>query len=237
MQKKWQYDEKAMPGTDYNDEKEAVNYDGRMSGIRDIQAENQAIADWLKITGSDTVLEIGCGTGGFAIGISQQCLKVIAVDVSEAMLSLAKRQAAESGAANAEFINSGFLDIDIIKDPVDHVVTQFALHHLPDFWKMIALKKINSVLKPGGKFFLKDIVFSLNPDKYDKTIDYTLKHLKEIGGDVIAEEFEKHVKEEFSTYDWIIEEMLYRAGLDIIDADYGDNLVTTYVCVKSDEKR
>ncbi len=41
-----------------------------------------------------------------------------------------------------------------------------------------------------------------------------------------------HVKNEFSTYDWIMEGMIRRSGFHIDMAEYGAGFQTTYLCTK-----
>jgi SAM-dependent methyltransferase len=45
----------------------------------------------------------------------------------------------------------------------DFVYSRYALHHLPDFWKSVALERLHRVLAPGGVLRLWDIVYSFEP--------------------------------------------------------------------------
>ena len=76
------------------------------------------------------------------------------------MLEFARGKAQASGLDNIRFCQGGFLGCHEDKPPVDAVVTQFAMHHLPDFWKEAALRRIAKMLKPNGKLFLNDVIFS-----------------------------------------------------------------------------
>jgi putative AdoMet-dependent methyltransferase len=40
-------------------------------------------------------------------------------------------------------------------------------------------------------------------------------------------------RDEFSTYDWIMEGLIARSGFHIDDAEYGKGFQTAYVCTKS----
>jgi len=46
---------------------------------------------------------------------------------------------------------------------VDKMVTKAALHHLPDFWKSIALLETVDILKKGGKLYFFDVIFLFDP--------------------------------------------------------------------------
>nr|MBP7602308.1 class I SAM-dependent methyltransferase [Spirochaetota bacterium] len=130
------------------------------------------------------------------------------------------------------FVHAGFLGYNHDGPPPVAVVSQLALHHLPDFWKLIALTRIHDLLAPGGRFFLRDVVFAVQPAKLSSTIERTINRMRESAGEAAALDYERHVREEYSTYDWVMEEMLYRAGFTIERADYGDFFIATYLCVK-----
>ena len=228
----WQYDETIQKGTDYGSIEEVGKYDERMSRLRDLDNEIEEIFEELKLSPGQDLVEIGCGTGELSIAASGICNTVTAVDVSEVMLKYSADKAAKKGCKNINFVKAGFLDYTHQRES-DAVVSQLALHHLPDFWKLVALKRIFDMLKTGGRFFLRDVVFSIPLDKYEQKINGLLKYTAENAGEENAENFARHIKQEFSTYDWIMEEMLYRAGFYIESADYGDSFIATYVCVKT----
>ncbi len=170
----WQYDEMKHVGTDYNSEAEVENYDRRMATIRDIRSEILEIITSLDLSADAAVLEFGSGTGEFAAAVSEQCRLVYAVDISPIMLAFAEKKARSRGRGNIRFVNAGFLNYRHEGDPLDAVVTQLALHHLPDFWKQIALMKMNALLKPGGRLYLRDVVFSLKLEKYEAAVNHVL---------------------------------------------------------------
>jgi SAM-dependent methyltransferase len=120
-------------------------------------------------------------------------------------------------------------------EPLDAAVTQIALHHLPDFWKQVALINMAGMLKPGGRLFIRDLVFSLKLEKYASTIDRMLERFREAGGDGMAGKVANHIRNEYSTFDWVMEEMIYRAGFVIESADYGDYFIASYLCTRTGE--
>ncbi len=70
----------------------------------------------------------------------------------------AKQKAHAMGISNIAFSQAGFLSYEHNGYPLDLIVSNLALHHLPDFWKMIALKRIYQLLKNGGTFYLGEPV-------------------------------------------------------------------------------
>jgi ubiquinone/menaquinone biosynthesis C-methylase UbiE len=79
------------------------------------------------------------------------------------MLEYARQKAEQQGVTNIQFHHAGFLTYEHQGKPLDAVVSQLALHHLPDFWKMIALQRIFEMLESGGKFYLMDTLYSFEP--------------------------------------------------------------------------
>ncbi|HSV97977.1 MAG TPA: class I SAM-dependent methyltransferase [Spirochaetota bacterium] len=228
----WTYDEMKQVGTDYDSLERVREYDERMCALRDVSAEANAILDDLDLKNSDVLVEFGAGTGEFAIEASRRCRRVYALDVSRTMLDYARGKAERRGAGDISFVHSGFLGYTHDDTPPAAVVSQLALHHLPDFWKLVALSRVHDLLAPGGRFFMCDVVFAVQPGKAAASIGRTVERMRESAGEEAALDYERHVREEYSTYDWIMEEMLYRAGFHIERADYGDFFIATYLCLK-----
>ena len=113
----------------------------------------------------------------------------------------------------------------------DLVVSEFTLHHLPDFWKAVALSRIHNALKPGASFFLRDIVFVNMPDGSERDIgawaDFNIKN-HGFSRDSVA----THMRDEYSTFGWVIERMLTDVGFTLVSADYHAPLHGTYLLRK-----
>ena len=206
---KWQYNELIQSGVDYTSVKEVQRYDIRMGKLRDIQGEIDILVKALSPSPESTILEIGSGTGEFA-----------------------REKAKFNKVGNIEFYNAGFLTFEHAGEKFDHVYSQLALHHLPDFWKQIALNKIYTLLKSGGKFFLKDVVYPSDIEDYDTFFQKVIKEVEESVGPNYTKEYYEHISKEFSTLDWIMEKLLTDAGFIISHSSLENRLMATYVCTK-----
>jgi putative AdoMet-dependent methyltransferase len=226
----WQYDEFEQVGTDYNDLAQVQAYDERHSQFRDVEKECQTILDVLKLSPDARLIEFGTGTGAFAIAAARCHAKVYAVDVSQLMLEYAAKKADDAGVNNISFHHRGFLTYAQQDQPVDAIVTAMAFHHLPDFWKGLALGRMYKMLKSGGKLYVHDVIFSETNTR--KNIAGWIDHLAETGGAQLGEEVAAHVREEYSTFDWIMEGLLTRAGFVIKDIQVNQGVISTYQCVK-----
>ena len=226
----WHYDEIVQVGTDYSDEAEVAEYDSRMEKLRDIREEICEIITFLGPEQRKTVLEIGTGTGNFAIAASGYYDEVIAIDISQAMLGYAGKKAPYI--KNIKFLQGGFLTYRHEGEPLDAVVTELALHHLPDFWKQVALLRISQMLRPGGKLYLMDVVYSFDISDYEGAINrYIEESEKNVGSDT-AQQIADHIQKEYSTFGWIMEGMIKKAGFDINSAEYRAGFIAKYLCTK-----
>jgi ubiquinone/menaquinone biosynthesis C-methylase UbiE len=170
------------------------------------------------------------GTGTFAIQAALRCEKVYAVDVSQAMIDYAKTKAERAGVSNIVFCHCGFLNFEHDDLSPDFITTTFAFYHLPDFWKGIALHRIYDLLKPGGQFFIHDGI--IKKHNAIENIASLIEKLAEAGGDFLQHDAEGHFREEYSTYDWIMDELLSRAGFKIKSKHVQDGVIGTYYCTK-----
>lgn len=227
----WQYDEFKQVGTDYGSKTEVEIYDSRHADFRDIEAESIKVLDMLAVKTGDMLLDFGSGTGTFAIQAAKRCAMVHAVDVSQVMIEHAKAKAVRAGASNIIFHHAGFLSYEHQDSLADAIVTTFAFHHLPDFWKGIALKRMNSMLKPNGLLYIHDVILedanSLN------NIQALIDKLEKDGGERLREDAERHFSDEYSTYDWVIDGLLSRTGFLIKSRQIEGGVLGTYLCAKS----
>ncbi|HNQ35806.1 MAG TPA: class I SAM-dependent methyltransferase [bacterium] len=228
----WLYDEAKTAGVDYADPARVEEYDRRHGKFRDYRKEAEAIVKAIGIRPEDTVIDLGSGTGAFALNAAPYCRTLYAVDVSPVMLDYARRKAERAGLTNVVFRPGGFLTYEHRGPAADALVSSAVLHHLPDFWKLIGLRRAARMLKTGGRFFLFDVVFPIGLADCKKRLDDWVRAFAEKAGPEMAAEAEVHLRDEYSTYDRVLEEFLVQAGFRIDSAKYEDFLAT-YLCTRT----
>ncbi|MFO1111967.1 MAG: class I SAM-dependent methyltransferase [Bradyrhizobium sp.] len=176
------------------------------------------------------VADIGCGNGVLACEAAAMGAEVDAIDISPAMLALADILARDRKVKiRTQF--AGLLSFAYQPESYDLIVSEFALHHLPDFWKAVALSRIFNALKPGANFYLRDIVFVGMPDGVERDVegwaDFSIKNHEFDRESVIT-----HMRDEYSTFAWVIERMLTDAGFQTVSVDYHAPLHATYLLRK-----
>jgi len=140
------------------DEK-AADYDGTKSD--EYRSCVSLVVDHADPARDDVVLDLGCGTGAIALRLADAAARVVGRDISDGMLAEARRKAAERGVGNVAFGPGTFRE-PAVEAPVDVVVSNFAMHHLPDGEKRDAIAGI-AELEPR-RFVLGDVMFFGDPD-------------------------------------------------------------------------
>src|SRR5215510_3339575 len=176
------------------------------------------------------VADIGCGNGVLATEAALMGADVDAIDISPAMLALAEIYAGDRKAP-VRTQSAGLLSFSYRPQSYDLIVSEFTLHHLPDFWKAVALSRIFAALKPGANFYLRDIVFVSMPDGSERSVeqwaDFNTKN-----HDFERDSVVTHMRDEYSTFGWVMERMLAEVGFTLVSADYHAPMHGTYLLQK-----
>jgi arsenite methyltransferase len=107
----------------------------------------------------ETVLDLGSGAGADVL-ISARRVgpagRAIGLDMTDEMLELARRNAADAGVANAEFLKGYLEEIPLPDESVDVVLSNCVINLAAD--KRTVLAEAARVLRPGGRFAVADVI-------------------------------------------------------------------------------
>ena len=226
----WRYNELQQIGVNFSSQAEVEAYDQKQ-GSNSPEACRELL-ERLGVGAEDRVLEFGAATGNLTIEAAKRCQHAYGVDVSLPMLEYARVKAERAGVDNVTFAHAGFLSYKHAAPPVDFVVTKFALHHLSDFWKAKALLNIASSLKVGGRLYMQDVIFSFSPQAAEREVEAWIREVTTYSGFTRAE-FEAHMRDEYSTFDWIMDELLKRTGFEILEKNVESSAYAEYLCEKT----
>jgi trans-aconitate 2-methyltransferase len=124
------------------------NWDGqtydRISGP--MQALGQAVLDRLPLTGDETVLDAGCGSGRVTEMLMRRLPRgrVIAMDMSESMIAAAR----ERLGSDADIRRVDLLELEL-DEPVDAILSTATFHWIADH--EVLFRRLHAALRPGGR--------------------------------------------------------------------------------------
>src|SRR5438445_7423546 len=150
----------------YYNERRRIGLDSAVASIYDRHDDSdlraRAALTMLGVKPGWRMADIGCGNGVLACEAALMGAEVDAIDISPAMLALAEIHARDRRAV-IRTQSAGLLSFAYQPNSYDLVVSEFTLHHLPDFWKAVALSRIHAALKPGANSYLRAIVYASMP--------------------------------------------------------------------------
>ena len=215
----WLLDEMTSIGRENLDPSHVARYDDKEDAGADTEVRLLQSAG---LRPDATVVDLGAGTGQFAIAAAAVWPRVVAVDPSPVMLSLLSEKA-RGRSVPLEIVEGGFLTYEHAGESPDLVYSRFALHHLPDFWKAIALERIRRMLRPRGILRLWDVVYHFPVDEAEDRIERWCATGSSGDGEWTRADLEEHVRDESSTFTWLLEPMIVQTGFEILDAGYSDD--------------
>lgn len=234
MSERWLLDEMAHAGDGHLDRDFVAGYDRKQGSVPGEDAEEDI--NLLRDHGlgeRSTVVDLGAGTGRFAVAAAAAFGRVVAVELSPAMLDALRERVAGGGRANVEVVRAGFLTYEHAGPAADAVHTRNALHQLPDFWKALALDRIAGFLRTGGVLRLRDLIYDFAPHEAGAAFArwFASAATDPLHG-YTAGDLAEHVRTEHSTFRWLLEPMLGAAGFEVVGADFRGSVYGAYTCVK-----
>jgi len=133
---------------------EYVKWYGEKKGSFIDKIETELAFSMISIKEGMKILDVGCGTGNFSIKLAKIGCQVTGIDVSEAMLAIARANAAEQN-LKIDFIKMDVTELKFIDNTFDAVISMAAFEFIDDITK--ALAEIFRVLKIDGQVLIGTI--------------------------------------------------------------------------------
>ncbi len=135
----------------------AKTWDANDGRIRMSTAIADAMLNVLGLSGNETVLDYGTGTGIVALRMHPLVRQVIAADSSRGMLDVLEDKLKASGATNVRTIILDLEHNEAAADDIhpDVIVSAMTLHHIADTARFAAA--LHGLLQTGGRIAIADL--------------------------------------------------------------------------------
>lgn len=110
-------------------------------------------ADLAGVRAGMKVLDVATGTGAQALAFAARGAEVTGVDLSEAMLRIARRK---SRSSNLTFLRADAATLPFPDESFDAACISFALHEMPRSVRTAVVRELSRVTRPGGTVVVVD---------------------------------------------------------------------------------
>lgn len=140
-------------------------------------AKYARIIDQLNAKPGDSLLEVGCGWGGFAQAAAQRGLRVTGITLSREQLAFAKARMEREGLTDRVSLHlQDYRDLGDL--PFDHIVSVEMIEAVGQRWWPLYFSTLARCLKPGGRIVIQSIdIEDKRFDAYSRTTDFIQQYV------------------------------------------------------------
>jgi ubiquinone/menaquinone biosynthesis C-methylase UbiE len=119
----------------------------------DIRVRAETVQEFLRGVSFSTILDIGCGDGSISLPLLRDDIRITLLDLSAAMLTLARSKCRKEWVENITIVNEDFMTRQFTPASYELIVCLGVLAHVDSPEDVIA--KMVTLLKPQGKIILE----------------------------------------------------------------------------------
>ncbi|MEQ9618472.1 MAG: methyltransferase domain-containing protein [Deltaproteobacteria bacterium] len=182
------------------------------------------------------LLDIGSGAGNNAIAILRLKggINCDLVDLSLPMLERAKERLGKENAGRVRIFQGDFRKIALPQSNYDLIIAAAVLHHLRDDadWEN-SFKKIYGLLKPGGAFFVSDLVHHEHDAIQGAMLEGYAGHLERVGGPEYSKKVFEYIDKEDTPRSLTYQlDLMKKAGFRVMDVLHKNSCFAAFAGIK-----
>jgi tRNA (cmo5U34)-methyltransferase len=182
------------------------------------------------------VLDIGCGAGNYSLKLLKRLpgLAVTLVDLSQPMLRRAVERLQDSPAASVTAMQGDVRELPLPAAAFDIVMAAAVLHHLrsDDQWQRV-FEAVFASLRPGGSFWIADMVEQDEPAVQDVLWRRYGEYLMGVGGDAYRDKVFAYIEEEDTPRSLVYQlDLLRRVGFAAVEVLHKNGPFAAFGAIK-----
>jgi len=198
--------------------------DERHQAFGDYERQAEEVLGFLGADAQRTSVDVGGGAGAYALHAARYYRNIHAGHISRAMLDCTHPRGGKARLTNIALDRGGFVTCghNRKEKSVDAIVSVAVLHHPADFWKLVGLRRLASMLKPDGRFYLLDVVLSFDMARYEPHLRQFVESLRR------PAQSQANLRDQYRIARPIIGALFEKVGLQRETADVADEVLAVY---------
>ena len=182
------------------------------------------------------LLDIGCGAGNYTLKLLQSLplSEITLIDLSQPMLERARQRISAVTSARSIFIRWTFVSSRVARRSMTSSLPRRFLHHLrsDDEWRSV-FAKIHRSLKPGGSFWVSDLVHHSNPAVQAMMWERYGDYLVQLKGEDYREQVFAYIEQEDSPRPLLFQlDLLREVGFQEIEVLHKNSCFAAFGAIK-----
>jgi tRNA (cmo5U34)-methyltransferase len=184
------------------------------------------------------LLDIGCGAGNYTLKLLQSLplSEITLIDLSQPMLERARQRISAVTPAQLNLHHLDIREFACGEQQYDVVVAAAVLHHLrsDEEWRAV-FGKIHRSLKPGGSFWVSDLVHHSNPAVQAMMWERYGDYLAQLKGESYREQVFAYIEQEDSPRPLLFQlDLLREAGFQEIEVLHKNSCFAAFGAIKKE---
>ncbi len=134
---------------------ERLSSDSRRTDAEACGGAEHLFENWIKLDGTELVLDAGCGYGRFTIPLASQCRGVVAVDLSLSMLRRLNRNVRALSLTNIDIMRADLRLLPFRSDCFDSAVCWSTIYYIPKHYWTSIIADFSQIVHEAGQFFVQ----------------------------------------------------------------------------------
>jgi putative AdoMet-dependent methyltransferase len=231
------HDEMKRGGANHTSALYARAYDKRYQAFASCERQTRETLGFLGDDATRAVVDTGGGIGVFALHAARYYHGVGAAEVSRAMLQCARGRDRGVRLTNIALHRSDSPACGHEDEPIDAIVSVVTLHHPPDFWRLVGLRRLASMLNPDGRSCLLDIALSFDIGPYESAVRQLVRSAGRPVDARMCDESGAQLRDEYGTCHRLAGSLFAKAGFAVQAGHLKDELLVVYLCANGTAQR